>query len=481
MQRNKLFALAIVGVIALLTLNAFVPTTNAFITQQNMNSASGTSTTRTCTLARPAQGDISFVVITSTQSVSSVADSASNTYTNRASVSLATGTTGAYVYFYLANVTAGYGAPLTITVTFSSAAYNGVECMDIVGLNVHPDHTSTGTGTLSSSTSFYVCATVGGVNVYCTNHQGLSVTSFQPALGDFVVSGLAAYGCNTNTFASGFIQAPPDDDFIAGDFGSPFYPTFQWNTGYPTIQTATGCGGSNFYQFFGGGAYKKLWPSGSTPTIQNYSGTSMPNQISGSNTANFVVLAASFPQASVSSFSQTETVSLAPSVQKNDISPSQTLGLQVNHQTPQVSKSEALGLFGTLQPAQVTGSGTLCMGIKINLTDGSYVVNTGAICGAPIVAGATLTIACNFFQFQCWAIPLMYLGMIDGFFLGVAGAFRVSEKSAMYLIIAGLTWGSLVEISLGIMTPMLPVILIAMNVAYSFRLDKVVTQLVAQR
>lgn len=463
------------------------PVQGAIVQQNNNNGSSVTSVT--CTLARPAQGDIALVIVTSTQSVSSVTDSSSNTYTSRASTSLATGTTGAYVSFYLANITAGYGAQITITVHLSASAYVGVECMDIVGINVHPDHTSTGSGTISSATTFYVCQTVSGVNIYCINHQGLSVTSYQPAVNDFVVSAIADYGCFTSSGSSSFgyptesAPIPSDDEYVhTGTLASPFYPTI--NTGGQVgIQTATLCGTSDHYQFFGGGSYNRIWPSGSTPTIQNFSTTTMPDQVTSGNTANFVVLSASFPSLTVSSTSTTESLTLTfhdatAATSSND---KQTLGLTPILAVPQKLLSAALGLFTITQRPQESPGPSLCLGVKANLTKGTYIVNTGAICGAPVVAGATLITACNFFQFQCWAIPLMYLGMIDGFFIGVAGAFRVTEKSALYLVIAGLTWGSLVEISLGIMTPMLPIMLIAMNVAYSFRLDKVVTQLVTNR
>lgn len=86
----------------------------------------------------------------------------------------------------------------------------------------------------------------------------------------------------------------------------------------------------------------------------------------------------------------------------------------------------------------------------------------------------TVVVPCTFAELECWWYPLMWMGMVEGFFMGVAAAFRVTEKSFVYLLLAGATWASLVEIQMGIMTAMIPVMLIALNVAYSFRLDKVV-------
>lgn len=486
-KRHKQAAAAVtIAVLFGLALNALLvaPSAESAVVGQT-NGRGAAATTATCTLARPSNGDTSFVVVTSSKSVSSVADSASNTYTERAATSLATGTLGAYVYFYLANVTAGYGSQITVTVTLSATGYLGVECIDIAGIGVHPDHTSTGTGLLNGSTSFYVCDSVGGVNTYCVNHQGLSVTSYQPPLGDFVISATADYGCYATAGATdvGYpgesAPIPSDDDYVhgPGTQASPFYPSIAiGNT--VSISTSTSCGsGGDVFQFIGVGSYKKIWPSGSTPTIQNFSTTTMPDEIT-TNSANFAVLSASFPSNTVVSTSESSDVSLTvhASTAATSSNNAHTLSLTPIVQIPTLI-AHALDLFPIVQQPQESPSSSICLGLKANLTDGSYVVNTGAICGAPTVAGATLITACTFFQFQCWAIPLMYLGMIDGFFMGVAGAFRVTEKSALYLIIAGLTWGSLVEISLGIMTPMLPILLITANVAYSFRLDKSVTQL----
>jgi hypothetical protein len=69
----------------------------------------------------------------------------------------------------------------------------------------------------------------------------------------------------------------------------------------------------------------------------------------------------------------------------------------------------------------------------------------------------------------------MFMGMAMGFFIGSAVAFKVSEKGFIYLILAGATWISFVEVNLGIMTPVVPLLLIVLNIGYSFRLDRLVT------
>jgi hypothetical protein len=85
-------------------------------------------------------------------------------------------------------------------------------------------------------------------------------------------------------------------------------------------------------------------------------------------------------------------------------------------------------------------------------------------------ATTSKVVACNFFQFQCWWYPLMTIGMIDGFPLGAGMFYDVSDKGFLYLLLAGSMFGCFVCVVLGVMTAMLPVIIIAAVVAYSFNL-----------
>ena len=87
-----------------------------------------------------------------------------------------------------------------------------------------------------------------------------------------------------------------------------------------------------------------------------------------------------------------------------------------------------------------------------------------------ITSYTIITIPPNPFQLQYWLIPLMYLGLYDAFFIGIAFGFETSEKGLMYLILSGATFGSLVEVVMGMMTPAVPVVLIVVNIAYSLNL-----------
>lgn len=84
----------------------------------------------------------------------------------------------------------------------------------------------------------------------------------------------------------------------------------------------------------------------------------------------------------------------------------------------------------------------------------------------------TVVTACNFFQLQCWMYPMFFMGTYLGFFIGLAAAAEVSEKAFLYLLLSGATIASLIEVDMGIMTAMIPVILITLNIVYSFRLDQ---------
>jgi hypothetical protein len=401
--------------------------------------------------------------VASNVTVSSVADSKSNTYTSRASSSATGASVSAYAYIYLANLTTvpARGTALAITVTFSASGANSVSCADVVGVpNRAPRSTESVTGTATSAHSD-LCAT-SPVDLYCT--YGLWTGSLTPNTGDFVISAAAASFCSTDYDGGLFINLPADDDWSTAGYFAPYVAgqTGSW-TG-----ASCGSGGKSFY-LYGVGAFKQIWSTGST--YQNYTGTRADGEIT-ANSANFTEISAAFIPSTLVVKDVSESVGFAVGTLKNQAN-TESLGLGVLARASQIG-TEVMGLFVNPGTAQIDPSPQMCLGIEANLTDGDYIVDTGPVCGAPVVAGATFIAACNFFQLQCWAIPLMYLGMIDGFFVGIAGTFRVSEKSFMYLTFAGLTWGSLVEISLGIMTPMLPVLLIAMNIAYSFRLDKIV-------
>lgn len=425
----------------------------------------------TCTLDGVGAYDTVLVAVTSNVAVSSVADGG-DTFTSEAAATNTGGTEAAFAYLYTA-VPSVRSASLTITVTFGSTALGGVACFDLAGYGATAAHTSTGTGTMSGN----------GTSTFTS-----SVTSFTPTAGNFVISVAAGSVCNSLSS----VTYPPSE--------TPLSTTS--NTLTPTAKsgrlvTDGGTAGAqcsyagthpatSAYDFatVGETQWNLTARVGTGSTTQSYLFTGS-KPIEGTPTinpvGNWAEAAADFPVGALKSQSVTETVGLAVSNALRNPFNTETDTLKVVTQLGQQINREAVGLFMQSALAKPLNTESECLGIKVNITSGSYAVNTGPVCGAPVVAGATLTIACDFFQFQCWAIPLMYLGMIDGFFIGVAGAFRVSEKSAMYLMFAGLTWGSLVEISLGIMTPMLPIILIAMNIAYSFRLDKVVVSAVGNR
>ena len=93
----------------------------------------------------------------------------------------------------------------------------------------------------------------------------------------------------------------------------------------------------------------------------------------------------------------------------------------------------------------------------------------------------TQVVACNFFQLQCWVYPIIWLGMFEGFFVAIAIGFDTSEKAFMYLILSGATVGSLIGVVMGIMTPMVPILLIVANIAYSLNLGDRIFNMASRR
>jgi hypothetical protein len=433
--------LGLVGLLAFSFVGLFIPIGNAEqVYQIYRNNTNGSATTVTCSLNPVAKYDVIYVVVGSDNFVHTVTDSLGNSYTSQVSTDIVNNTIHAFANITTATQTHTAGAD-TVTVTFRASAHGSVVCYDTAGFSATKAHSDTGTGGWSSKSASYAPV----------------VGSYTPTLANFEIAVVDGASCGS-TFPT---ITPP---LTNTNYGA------QGNTGSPLVNTGTSCGTpGNFYNFVGS---SYVLSSLGLATTEPWAVSSMAPT---TNTANFAEVAADFAANTVQSKSLTETVGLTVSNALANPSLTETQGLSAIRQTAQVTNNEIDGLFLKYALAQQVNTEQDCLGIKVNLTKGVYVVNTGPICGAPVVQGSTLVAACTFFQLQCWAFPLMYLGMIDSFFIGVAAGFRTSEKSFLYLTFAGLTWGSMVEIVLGIMTPMLPIILIALNIAYSFRLDRIVT------
>lgn len=489
------------------------------ISDNNHNGGSSSSTT--CTLNGVNQYDKVLVLIISSGNVAAVnpvVDSSSNSYSSVASTSLATGTLPGYALIYgaTASTVPARGSTLTVTVTFAATSYNMVECMDSSGYGLTASATQSASGQLSSaSTSSTSCqVTINAVAFKC--FKGVSVPALTTTAGDLIVSLGVAYTCGiASSFGTMFTSDP--SDMLA-----------QLTFGGSSTTTTTACNGATDFSQYAFGAIsgqghcdfigcepfftgqQNLGWSGGISSIQNYTGIMSQNLITSANTVDWVELAIDLPATThvgigTTTATSTTTVSGSTTFYSGGIVTSSAATVTFVNTAAQITDfntlmphvalvnpsvlesdsltpitnlanqilSEAQSLFAKTSAAHLMKQQD-CLGVATNVNNATF-TNSGPVCGAEVVQGLTLVVACNFFQLQCWAIPLVYLGMYDAFFISAALAFRFSEKGFLYFTLAGLTLGSLTEISLGIMTPAVPVMLVVVNVAYSFRLDRLIT------
>lgn len=91
----------------------------------------------------------------------------------------------------------------------------------------------------------------------------------------------------------------------------------------------------------------------------------------------------------------------------------------------------------------------------------------GAVFGNP--STVFLVVACTFFQLQCWWYPTLFMGMYMAPFLAIGSKGRISTKGKTFLVLGGMVYGSLIEVIMGIMTILIPLLLIIVWVLYTFR------------
>jgi PKD domain-containing protein len=413
----------------------FTPKAN--IVQRFSNS--GTGSTLTCAFTQPvAQYDVIFVVAGGDNFIHTVTDTFANSYTSQVSTSIVNNTIHAFSNITTASQAHTAGAD-TVTVTFRASAHGSVVCYDTTGVSGTKAHSSTGTGGWSSKSASYPSV----------------VGSYSPTLGNFEISvmeGAACTSASTPSFPT--VTAPqPNTNYGALSF-----------TGSPLVNTGTSCGTpGNFYNFLGS---SYTISSLGLATTENWLVTSLAPT---SNTANTAQVAADFAVKTTEAIGLSEAVSLTGVAQIRNVILSEVERLaESNHLIPPLF-SEPEALFTKYALAQQNNVEKECLGVAITVNS-VQTLNTGPLCQVTSVTGLVYTAACNFYQLQCWAYPLLFMGL----YVGAAIAFNFSEKGFLYFALAGATYASLIEISLGIMTPTLPIILIALNVAYSFRLDRLV-------
>ena len=77
--------------------------------------------------------------------------------------------------------------------------------------------------------------------------------------------------------------------------------------------------------------------------------------------------------------------------------------------------------------------------------------------------------ACTFFQLQCWWYPMLFFGLYAGgiCLVGIGG--RISSRGFTYMALFGLTMASLIQVMMGLLSVMFPIILLSVSVIYAVR------------
>jgi hypothetical protein len=426
--RSKALALGVGLLLALTLISSFTPQAKAqVVNSTNSNAAVSPATTVTCTLYGVIKYDVIYVLASSIQTESAIADSPTgNSYTQITQENLATATVASESYLFDTTAGASVGT-LTITVTWAHAAESVVFCMDTAGFSATAHLTSTGAGTYSATQSF-----------------GPSVISYSPTAGNLEVSMMGGSSCGKPAA----IVAPAT-------------PTGSTKLG-SGLDTGSSCTIATDFQYVGATAYY-LSASGAAQT-DPYTVTG-PSAVT-VNTANWTEVAADFTANTVNSTALAETNTLAVHDQTPQQKNTESDVAKIIAQVAQRVNAQIVGFRNFAGLPNAVNLEQDCLGVQITINS-SPTLNTGVLCGAPAPSVVTVVVACNFFEFQCWWFPMIFMGIYFGMAVGIGAAFEVSDKDFMYLILSLTTFGSLVCVNLGIMTPMLPILLLAGNIIYS--------------
>lgn len=94
---------------------------------------------------------------------------------------------------------------------------------------------------------------------------------------------------------------------------------------------------------------------------------------------------------------------------------------------------------------------------------------TAVVFGPLAFATETAITKCLFTQIQCWWYPLLFYGVFGGAFMVVGRAGSVDPRGLTYLLLAALTFCSLIQVQMNMTNIMLPVILSITGIAYAVR------------
>jgi hypothetical protein len=81
--------------------------------------------------------------------------------------------------------------------------------------------------------------------------------------------------------------------------------------------------------------------------------------------------------------------------------------------------------------------------------------------------GQTVVIACTWYQEQCWLFPIMFLALFSTFWVAIGAASKVSTRGMTYILMSSVTYGTIIEIMMGMLSSELLILIIVIDVVYA--------------
>ncbi|MDE1824343.1 MAG: hypothetical protein KGH74_03520 [Candidatus Micrarchaeota archaeon] len=81
-----------------------------------------------------------------------------------------------------------------------------------------------------------------------------------------------------------------------------------------------------------------------------------------------------------------------------------------------------------------------------------------------------LVVPCTWFQLQCWWYPTLFFGLYLGVFTLVARKAEITRDGTLYMELAALNAAAAAQTLMGLLTFMVPLLLITLTVVYAVRL-----------
>lgn len=85
----------------------------------------------------------------------------------------------------------------------------------------------------------------------------------------------------------------------------------------------------------------------------------------------------------------------------------------------------------------------------------------------------TVYAGCTFFQEQCWVYPLFFLGLFGSFWIGIGIGMHASDRGLTFLAMSAITYGTIIEIMMGMLAGGFMVLVILVDIVYALALSGV--------